>query len=407
MASTPEGTATFSQSALVVAFNTYVRFAFYALGETPTNNASTNPSTWYSSAPGGCFSVYSDPIPIMPALGGIEWVDVPLPSAVTCVADLATPLSPTPLAQVSGAALLRRAVLGRLCNSFCLPQAYYADGTAVPPGTLDSVAAVITVIDAGLQQYPSALGAMATSLLPNIPTDSLGTPLIRSALRTDQSPLLSPVFAAGDVLLPAVLNNVAGGLPLATLSAGLRTWDGIGYGSGTVPPILDASGVGGALLHPFNVSMARGAPGSYTLVAFAQGFLTQPWVQITCVDLINAVVVQDVGYANLTCPSAPAAYAPDGGSQTPGSPPNYISLGLLNVSLTCPHDCGAPLRGACVCGTCVCAPGWDGSADCSVPFHADGFSLVFATDPLYASRYGGLAVVDQRQQVRCGIGGAA
>ena len=172
-------------------------------------------------------------------------------------------------------------------TKFACFQAYYADGTAVPPGTLDSVAAVITVIDAGLQQYPSALGAMATSLLPNIPTDSLGTPLIRSALRTDQSPLLSPVFAAGDVLLPAVLNNVAGSLPLATLSVGLRTWDGASYGSATVPPILDASGVGGALLHPFNVSVARGAPGSYTIVAFAQASLS---VQEGCMCTLPRVL---------------------------------------------------------------------------------------------------------------------
>jgi hypothetical protein len=264
------------------------------------------------------------------------------------------------------------------------------------------------------------MGVMARNLLPNIPLDSLGNHLVRSSFRADQSPLLSDRYAGNwDIMLPTVLNNAAGNLPLATLSISLRTWYN-GSSVSAVPPFLDASGPGGAALNPFNVTEMIGFPGTYSYVAFAQvrflhsavsrgcwrgsgffiilqGSLTKPWVPVTCTDRINLVSILDVGYTSGSCPTLAELFTPIQGT----TGPTYVRQGVWNGTLACPaNNCGAPLRGTCVCGTCVCAPGWDGSSDCSVPFHGDAYSLLFATDPLYQTRYGGLAVVDQRQQVR-------
>jgi hypothetical protein len=197
-------------------------------------------------------------------------------------------------------------IINFLLQQFCLQAYFAADDSPVPPGTFDSVAAVLTVIESGLQVYPSYLGTMAISLLPNVPRDSLGTPLVRSALRADQSPLLSPVFSASDTLLPAVLNDAAGNLPLATLSVGLRTWN---TASGTfetaVPPILDASGVGGAARNPFNVSMTRGAPGTYSFVVFVQASACAHVRASLCMCCLCSVGWEDKGGAGVVSLLAP------------------------------------------------------------------------------------------------------
>ncbi len=96
------GTAEFPQSSIVVSFNTYVRFAFFALAVTASNNESVNPATWYKPAPGGCFSVYSDPIPVVSSISRIDWINTPeFSTNVSCSADLLTPISPSPVAQAS------------------------------------------------------------------------------------------------------------------------------------------------------------------------------------------------------------------------------------------------------------------------------------------------------------------
>lgn len=61
-------------------------------------------------------------------------------------------------------------------------------------------------------------------------------------------------------------------------------------------------------------------------------------------------------------------------------------------------------QGTCLCGVCVCRPGWDGAADCSVPFSADGWAAFFATFPLYSGLYGGMSVVDQRALIESSQG---
>lgn len=148
----------------------------------------------------------------------------------------------------------------------------------------------------------------------------------------------------------------------------------------------------------------RGATGEFRFVTVAQGVISEPWTTMRCSDTVNALITVD--YQLGGCPSNQTSLVVVGGRAVPvrrDIPPN-----------SCPGNCGGPGRGQCVCGICICKPGWDGDlgastrwrpagliarmrcwqlestpcsclspccAGCNTAYDGDSYNLLFAQDP--------------------------
>lgn len=274
------------------------------------------------------------------------------------------------------------------------------------------MAILLTVVDSTLSDYPAYLGVAMRQLQAQA---LLNQPLIRSALDITTSPLLQPSPSETDPdlqkpldsSLPSVFSTAAGSLPLASVSSTLRSK----FNGRYVRSDFIFMSVGGAndTQLPLNIAQAAGAPGTFSYVVYSQvcvtafldeaeqscklfnrplqGIISSPWTPVNCVDSLSNAVLISQDYGTGSCPSDVPIY-----DVTQGATIMYTPTSASDNTV-CPNACSTV--GTCVCGVCVCPPGADGAADCSLSFQGDAFAQTFGTDSFqYKSRWGGMVVFD-------------
>lgn len=144
-----------------------------------------------------------------------------------------------------------------------------------------------------------------------------------------------------------------------------------------------------------NVSMIPGFAGRYrfTLASMGSVSAASPALTFTETGVQHLLAFDYGGFAAAlgTTPPVIAEPGPGGPVSPPLCPRNHLTE--LSKLLACPGNCSAASgKGLCVCGTCVCAAGWDGAVDCSEQVSAQdaATSLQFGSNP----EFGGMPVVD-------------
>ena len=349
------GIASFTSWTATLASNTYVRFAFVGTA------AGSGGSGGYQGGAeqAACITPYSAPVAVYSTVAAVNWVAPPAGN-VSCVADATTPLPVTPTAVFT-----------------------LADGSTVPPSATDGTFFLMATIDSTFSLYPAYLGVGATALQWDNSAPAQGLAPSRRAGDINTSPLL---HSQGEVVVPATFNLAVPTL-FATLGHTVMYESNNVFEALTDTEVIAAimpSATNPAALALPRLAVAAGAPGVYRFVAVAGGVTSPPWTPVACTDGVDTVVVHDwAGGAD--CPADHDIYSED------------LQPLTTSPASVCAANCNN--HGVCICGVCVCAAGWDGAADCSRAFDADAFSILFATDAQYATKYAGLPVLDVREQM--------
>lgn len=184
----------------------------------------------------------------------------------------------------------------------------------------------------------------------------------------------------GEGMFNRFINPIMGALPNMLESRGTRPYP-VEVREGN-PARFDA------------LNMLRGFAGTYSFVVSTSGRNTEPYPPLTFVETnVTALRVAEHRqfHLSLGSPEQTTSNGWPGGLayQVPDCPTPIVGFPAVT---DCPNGCNGPSRGVCVCGLCVCRPGWDGAADCGARVNSEdaATSLRFGTDPAF----GGMPVVD-------------
>lgn len=348
-----------SYSGVMNAQQSYVQYVFVSTSFYGNNTAA---SYFPQSA---CYSAYTPPIAVKSLVRAVEWQQ--LPAAVACVADGQTLIDPLPQ-----------------------PVVYFHNGSVADNSSAAAAGFFAVRFDNALMTYPTGEGMIArpyTVLFSE--RVALGLPQTRLVDDPGDSILL-PLNA--DVVVPGNFNPLLS-IPVFSLGGMFMVWNATAASLRPLEPgeqlqfnAPDSTGGGGVL----PMGLRTGSAGTYHLVAYVQGTVSEGWARLSCSDNVTAVAISEISVGSIgSCP--PGVHVYD----------HNKPVGIVEPEALCSQNgpnnfTGCTGHGTCACGVCVCAAPYDGAPDCSRLFTDDDWGVRFTFQEPYSSQYKGLPVWDVR-----------